>query len=166
MSTQEGFAARLTPAQDKAFKIGGTSLQNYDDLLTIMRAEAIRHKGQPVTRQLDLWLSSYLPGPPTGSRRQGYYERRRAELVAKKARVQALMDLRARALREGSRRWPRLREAREKDIQQRALKSKQLEDARKAARAVIEAKEARAAADARVAVLMALRMAGGKRSRK
>ncbi|KAJ7450111.1 hypothetical protein FB451DRAFT_1410457 [Mycena latifolia] len=124
-----------------------------------LRLEAIRSKGQPVTRKLDLWLSSYLPGPPLGPLRANYYEHRRAELLARKKRVEALMELRARALRESSRRWPRLRQAREQDMQ---VQAKRIEEVRRAARAAIEAKAARAAADARVATLMALRAAGGK----
>ncbi|KAJ7459010.1 hypothetical protein FB451DRAFT_1406176 [Mycena latifolia] len=130
------YASHLTAAEDKALK-----------------KEAIRGNGQPVTRKLNLWLSSYLPGPPSGPHRPSYYERRRAELVARKKRVEALMELRAR-------RWPRMRQAREEDDR---VQAKRVEEARRAARIAIEAKEAWAAADARVATLMALRFAGGKR---
>ncbi|KAJ7469201.1 hypothetical protein FB451DRAFT_1400757 [Mycena latifolia] len=143
MSTNDGYAASLTAVEDKALK-----------------REAIRSKGEPVTRKLDLWLSSYLPGPPSGPRRANYYEQRRAELLARKKRVEALMELRARALRESARRWPKMRQAREEDNR---VQAKRVEEARRAARIAIEAKEARAAADARVASLMALRFAGGKR---
>ncbi|KAJ6538208.1 hypothetical protein DFH09DRAFT_1324074 [Mycena vulgaris] len=150
MSTRNNFAASLTPAQDRALKL-----------------EAIRHKGKPVTQQLDRWMTSYIPGPPAGPPRESYYERKRAELVAKKKRVDALMELRARVLRDpGARRGPRLRQARERIQQQHAAELKQQAEVRKAEHAAIEARAERAAAEARVAFLMALRVGTGKGGRK
>ncbi|KAJ7434247.1 hypothetical protein B0H11DRAFT_1938749 [Mycena galericulata] len=120
--------------------------------------EALRTIDIPRAPALQRWLDGHLTAGP---RQLSFYERKRAVLEAKKARIEVLMNLRALALKNGARRWPRLREARQadKENQMRVAKAKQREaDAkqRKAAEAADSARE-RAAADARVAHLMGLR---------
>ncbi|KAJ6566710.1 hypothetical protein B0H19DRAFT_1066994 [Mycena capillaripes] len=125
-----------------------------------MKQEAIRHKGGPFKPHVQRWIDTYaLQGrdPPKTT----YYERRRGELAVKKARADALMEARTRALKSGARRWPKLREAREYDKENamRADQQKQAEAeaVRAAAKEVLVAKELRAAAEARVSTLMRLR---------
>ncbi|KAJ6570825.1 hypothetical protein DFH09DRAFT_1079809 [Mycena vulgaris] len=136
----------LAVAQDKAFKY-----------------EALHHDAsQPVRAPLQRWIKKYRPPmqpitlpQPTAPPRQSFYELKRAELVARKARVDALMALRARGEKEAHLRWPPFRQSREEQQKrQRAADGKHRadEEARlEAARAAFERKEERAAADARVA---------------
>ncbi|KAJ7772704.1 hypothetical protein DFH07DRAFT_953163 [Mycena maculata] len=117
----------------------------------VFKREALRTVDAPRDDVLKGWLSQYLPSeknqrpPPKIT-----FAERKLRLVAKKARVDALMSLRARALKESARRWPKLREAREADKENegRAAAARQ--------RAAI-AKAEREAAAARVAHLMRLR---------
>ncbi|KAJ7478026.1 hypothetical protein B0H11DRAFT_2234355 [Mycena galericulata] len=115
---------------------------------------------QPLSPIVQSWLNENrappqapTPTPPHPSQ-PSFYERKRAQLVLRKARVDALIHLRACALK--SRHWPRLREAREADKENevRLMRVKAREE-----RAKAEAARERAAADARVAHLMALRSA-------
>lgn len=113
------------------------------------------HSDKPFDPVLQQWLDRYLPLPrKPGPRGPTFYERKRAELVAKKARADALMNLRATVLKKSARLWPRLREARQADKENgdRMARVKERE-----AKAKVEAARERAAADARVAHLMALR---------
>ncbi|KAJ6586360.1 hypothetical protein DFH09DRAFT_1308391 [Mycena vulgaris] len=93
----------LAVAQDKAFKY-----------------EALHHD----TSQAPITLPQ-LTAPP----RQSFYKLKRAELVARKARVDALMALRARGEKEAHLRWPRFRQSREEQQKrQRAADGKHRAD--------------------------------------
>lgn len=92
------------------------------------------------------------------------HERKRAALVARvvarRLRVDALVELRVRALKSSAHKWPRPPcHSNDKEQHQR-LKVRE-EERRKATRDTTE----RAAADARVAALMQLRAAGANRRR-
>ncbi|KAJ7472826.1 hypothetical protein FB451DRAFT_1399021 [Mycena latifolia] len=72
------------------------------------KKEALRTKGQATSRGLKIWLDHQrFPPKPPGPPRKSYYEVLRGELDARKARVGRLMELRARALEQAKRRWPR-----------------------------------------------------------
>ncbi|KAJ7916077.1 hypothetical protein B0H13DRAFT_1871525 [Mycena leptocephala] len=135
--------AALTDAQDKAFK-----------------EEAMRLDGRAPGPTLQAWIDGYvwaLPAKPPGH--QTYYERRRAELAAKKARVEVLMDIR---------RWPRprcLSKDHERENQKRRMEEEAAREAAKADKAAHEAKEERAVA-AHVAALMQMRAAWEASHRK
>jgi hypothetical protein len=119
---------------------------------------------------LRAWIDScVLPPPPKPPGHKTYYERRRAELVAKKARVNNLMDMRARALKSAQRRWPQprcLSKDHEKENRARQKEEEAAREAVKAEKVVREAKEERAAAAARVATLMQMRAAWEESRRK
>ncbi|KAJ7130007.1 hypothetical protein C8R43DRAFT_957217 [Mycena crocata] len=141
------FTDTLIPAQDKAFK-----------------KEAIESatKNIPPRWALRQWLDAYMLPPKTPvAPPQRYYERRRAELIARKERADALMDLRDRALKNRARRWPRIYEEHEKHDKENRQQTKrcrlEMEHARHAAAAESARKQRRADADARVAYLMELR---------
>ncbi|KAJ6483058.1 hypothetical protein DFH09DRAFT_1340524 [Mycena vulgaris] len=94
MSTPQPMSA----AQDKAFK-----------------REAMRTPDASRNQEVSRWIDSYVPPekiqqakaePP----KQRYYERRRAELVEQKARVKALLEHRARALKATAHYWPQYRD--------------------------------------------------------
>ncbi|KAJ6498286.1 hypothetical protein DFH09DRAFT_1336739 [Mycena vulgaris] len=141
----------LTDAQDKAFK-----------------QEAMRAPNVSRTNELQRWFNQYVPPvarqnpsgifhTKTDRLKTSFYERKRAELVERKARVTALLQLRERALKASSGRWPRYRDS--VAAQQNARAAKELERRERMRRAaeVGAAQEERRAADARVAVLMGLR---------
>ncbi|KAJ7449014.1 hypothetical protein FB451DRAFT_1567147 [Mycena latifolia] len=117
----------------------------------------------PLDDVLQRWLDRYVPPKPKARVGPSYFERKRAELVARKARVDALMALRAGSEKYG-RRWPRFRQiAEDKENARRAVESKRKQDLaarEQAAKAALVRKEERAAADARVAVLMRQRTSG------
>ncbi|KAJ7453818.1 hypothetical protein FB451DRAFT_1408694 [Mycena latifolia] len=141
---------RLADAQDNAFK-----------------REVMRHADFPLDHTLSRWLDRYMAAPPA-PRPPGpsYSQRLSTSLVARKARVDALMALRARGEKH-ARRWPRLRQAAEQDQKaRRDAETKRRQDiaAREAAaREALVRKKEREAADARVAVLMRQRAARGPR---
>ncbi|KAJ7440566.1 hypothetical protein FB451DRAFT_1443155 [Mycena latifolia] len=112
----------------------------------------------PIPAPLD--KACNLPKPRVGP---SYFERKRAELVARKARHDALMALRVGSEKYG-RRWPRFRQiAEDKENAHRAVEFKRKQDLaarEQAAKAALVRKEERAAADARVAVLMRQRTSG------
>lgn len=86
-----------------------------------------------------------------------------ARVLARKKRVDVLMELRTQALTNSGRRWPRPRcHPQDKENRRRVEVILREEAARKAERDA----EERAAADARVAVLMRLCTAGLKHPRK
>jgi hypothetical protein len=130
-------------------------------LLSHRFSDAIHLDGRAPGPTLQAWIDSYvLPPPPKPPGHQTYYERRRAELAAKKARVTALMDMRARALKSARRRWPQprcLSKDHEKESLTRQMEEKAALEAAKAEKRVREAKEERAATAARVATLMQMR---------
>ncbi|KAJ7478929.1 hypothetical protein FB451DRAFT_1172061 [Mycena latifolia] len=138
----------LTAAQDKAFK------------REVMRH--LDHSDVPIDGPLTNWLDRYMP-TKRAPHPTPYFERLRANLVARKARVDALMALHARGDKHG-RRWPRLRQIAEEEQKARhAAASKRKADVQarqEAAMAALVRKEERAAASARVALLMRQRASG------
>jgi hypothetical protein len=150
----------LTDAQDKAFKLGEFHLKQ-QIALSHCFAEAMYLDGRAPGPTLQAWIESYVvPPPPKPPGYQTYYERRRAELAAKKARVDALMVMRARALESAHRRWPQprcLSKDHEKENRTRQMEEKAAREAAKAKKAAREAEAERAAAAARVATLMQMR---------
>ncbi|KAJ6491535.1 hypothetical protein DFH09DRAFT_1338504 [Mycena vulgaris] len=109
----------LTDAQDKAFK-----------------QEAMRAPNVSRTNELQRWFNQYVPPvarqnpsgifhTKTDRLKTSFYERKRAELVERKARVTALLQLRERALKASSGRWPRYRDS--VAAQQNARAAKELE---------------------------------------
>ncbi|KAJ7104998.1 hypothetical protein C8R44DRAFT_746237 [Mycena epipterygia] len=138
MFTADAIEYRLVDAQDKALK-----------------REVLRSTGRPLTRKLERWIDGYLPPRrPSGQHRSSYFERRCAELDAKKARTTAFLALRAKALESRRKKWPRIWDSREKENQQLVNKARILADAYLAMKKEREARREREAADARVAVLM------------
>lgn len=127
-------------------------------MVTYRYSEAIRTRsvGKPLKPRVQSWLCNYHPLPPV--RDQRYHDRKRAELVARvlarKRRVNELMDLRIRALKASARKWPRP-PCHEKENQRE-------EKTHTAGKATTE----RAAADARVAMLLRLRAASENSRRK
>lgn len=123
----------------------------------------MHNEGKPATPALKTWLQHYR-APPRG---QDFHERKRAELVARvvarKARVNDLIDLRVRALKASAQKWPppRCHPHNKENVYRAEEKTREEEKRRAASKA-----KARAAADVRVAVLMRLRAAGGNGQRK
>ncbi|KAJ7088317.1 hypothetical protein C8R44DRAFT_751891 [Mycena epipterygia] len=141
-------AHRLVDAQDKALK-----------------QEVLRHAGQPLTRKLDRWIDTYMPlRCSSGTRPSSYFERRCTELNTKKARTDAFLALRAKALQSCKKKWPRIWDSREKENQKLVNKARVLADADLAMKKEWEARREWEAADARVAVLMRHRTAGKLRT--
>ncbi|KAJ6499773.1 hypothetical protein DFH09DRAFT_1102938 [Mycena vulgaris] len=141
----------MSAAQDKAFK-----------------REAMRAPDAPRTKELQSWINDYvlpsksttlpattLPTPRRDAPR--VYDRLHAQLVQRKARVTALVQLRERALKASSRRWPRYRDIATREQKAHAAKEAQRRDRIRLAAEAETAREMRRAADARVATLMALR---------
>jgi hypothetical protein len=152
--------AALTDAQGKAFKRGEYHLK-LQIVLSHCFAEAMHLDGRAPGPTLQVWIESYVvPPPPKPPGYQTYYKRRRAELAAKKARIDTLMVMRARALESARRRWPQprcLSKDHEKENRMRQMEEKAAREAAKAEKAACEAEEERAAAAARVATLMQMR---------
>ncbi|KAJ7620798.1 hypothetical protein B0H17DRAFT_1151911 [Mycena rosella] len=118
--------------------------------------EAIHTIGASRNRELKQWLSRYVPQTqpkPSGPPKQSYYERRRAELVERTAKVTALLELRTRGLK-AKRRWPRYHPAPGKEN----VRIKEAER-RERMRAAAEAEANKQARAARVAMLVRLRTA-------
>ncbi|KAJ6517354.1 hypothetical protein C8R47DRAFT_1205578 [Mycena vitilis] len=139
----------LTAAEDKAFK-----------------QEAIRNHGQPVTPALHSWLLHYEAIPATDPS-DDVHERKRAALKARvgarKARMDRLMTLRARAIKDTARLWPPARcQPHHKENLDAVVAKKREEERRKAAAHLAE----REAAKKRVDYLMQLQAAGVNRRRK
>ncbi|KAJ6517576.1 hypothetical protein DFH09DRAFT_1332375 [Mycena vulgaris] len=135
----------MSAAQDKAFK-----------------REAMRTPDASRNPEVSRWLDSYVPPkkilqakaePP----KQRYYDRRRAELVEQKARVKALLEHRARALKATAHHWPRYRDMATRNENARITKEVQRRERMRLAAEAEEVREARRAADSRVAHLLALR---------
>ncbi|KAJ7089386.1 hypothetical protein C8R44DRAFT_751401 [Mycena epipterygia] len=119
--------------------------------------EALHHRGGPVNAPLQRWLDSYLLSTkPTVAPCQSFYERKEAEFAAKKARRDTLDKMRARGEKVANRRWPRLRRIAEDKENLRVATLKKEAARLAAARAELEHKRERAAADAHVAELMRL----------
>ncbi|KAJ7079376.1 hypothetical protein C8R43DRAFT_965865 [Mycena crocata] len=142
MSKVALFTDSLTPEQDRELK-----------------REAINNAKENVAprRTLQQWLDAYMlpppfapPAPPTR-----YYDRLRAQLIAKKARAEALMQTRARALEKRATRWPRLYERHEKEDRANRERARvhriELARQREAAAVARVEMQLRADADARVA---------------
>jgi hypothetical protein len=130
----------------------------------------MRLDGRAPGPTLQAWIDGYVQAPPAKPPgHQTYYEHRRAELAAKKAHVEVLMDMRARALKSASRRWPRpqcLSKDHKRENRTRRMEEEAAHEAAKADKAVHEAKEERAAAAARMAALMQMRAAWEASHRK
>ncbi|KAJ7769087.1 hypothetical protein DFH07DRAFT_768996 [Mycena maculata] len=76
--------------------------------------EAMRNRGRADTPLLKSWLDHYgAPSTTPALRRPHFHKKKRAELwarvAARKARVDALMELRRRGLEASTRKWPRPR---------------------------------------------------------
>lgn len=159
---------KWTSAQDVSLKRGAFLCLRKVNLRVTVITEALKYDGQPVNHQLRSWLNHYrTPVVTPVVRGPDFHERKRAALVARvlarKKRVDALMELRMRALTNSTRRWPRPRcHPQDKENQRRAEVILREEAARKVERDV----EERMAADARMEVLMRLRAAGLKHPRK
>ncbi|KAJ6539876.1 hypothetical protein DFH09DRAFT_1090187 [Mycena vulgaris] len=138
----------MSTAQDKAFK-----------------REAMRAPDAPRPKELQRWISNYVPlhkpttqpAPKPDPPKISYFERKRAELVERKARVTALLQLRERALKASARCWPRYRDIATHNQNTRAAKEAQRKDRIRLAAEAETAQEMRRAADARIATLMVLR---------
>ncbi|KAJ7480483.1 hypothetical protein B0H11DRAFT_2233310 [Mycena galericulata] len=121
-----------------------------------LKREAMRNGGVAFTPKLGTWLQHYrAPTTSVESRTHDSHQRKRAELVARvvarKARVDALIELRVRALKDSTRHWPRPRchvhdkeNLRHTEVKMRANQLRQAE----------KEVAARAAADIRVVTLM------------
>ncbi|KAJ6518387.1 hypothetical protein DFH09DRAFT_1098572 [Mycena vulgaris] len=98
----------LSTAEDKAFK-----------------REAMRTPNTSRSKELSRWLNGYVP-PETKAEppKQRFYDRKRAELV-EKARVTALLEHRARAIKATAHHWPRYREMAIRDHNARISKEAQ-----------------------------------------
>lgn len=133
-------------------------------------SEALRLDGRALGPTTQTWIDSYaLPPPLKPPGHQTYYERRRAELAAKKARVETLMAMRVRALNSACHRWPQprcLSKDHEKENRTRRMEEEAAREVAKAEKAAREVKEQRAAAAARVATLMEMRAAWEASHRK
>ncbi|KAJ7713969.1 hypothetical protein DFH07DRAFT_974594 [Mycena maculata] len=95
MNSLKTHIAGLTDAQDKGLK-----------------QEALHMHGQPDTPLLRAWLDHYdAPSRGTVDPPRNTHDRKRAELiarvVAKKARVNPLLDLRRHTIERSARTWPR-----------------------------------------------------------
>ncbi|KAJ7776643.1 hypothetical protein DFH07DRAFT_766830 [Mycena maculata] len=133
----------LTPAENKALK---------------KWSEAIRNEGRADTPLLKAWLEHYgVPSRTPACRGPEFHEHKHAALVARvvarKARVNALMDLRRRTLEASARKWPRPR-CHKHNKENQPRDEVRLREQEKAAKEA--AREERTTA-ARVAHLMALR---------
>ncbi|KAJ6547989.1 hypothetical protein DFH09DRAFT_1087452 [Mycena vulgaris] len=133
----------LSTAEDKAFK-----------------REAMCTPLASRSKELSRWLNCYVsPETKAEPPKQRFYERKRAELVEKKARVAALLEHRARALKATAHHWPRYRDMATREHNARVSKEVQRRERIRLAAEAEEVREARRAADARVAHLIALRQA-------
>ncbi|KAJ6575722.1 hypothetical protein DFH09DRAFT_1311775 [Mycena vulgaris] len=123
-----------------------------------LKKEAILTNDKTPRQGLQIWLDRQrFPLSAPGPRRESFYERKRAELVAKKAHIDALMELRARGLQTARHCWPRprcLKVSSAKENMGIGSRGKARETAAREAR---EAAVAEAAREAWVAHLMHLR---------
>ncbi|KAJ7785316.1 hypothetical protein DFH07DRAFT_763908 [Mycena maculata] len=122
--------------------------------------EVIRNGGRADSLLLSSWLYHYgRPSTPPAPRGPDFQERKRAELiarvVARKARVNALLNLRRHALEASARKWPRPRSHKHNQENERRDEIQIREEKAGKAEHVARA--------ARVAHLMALRSAGNGR---
>ncbi|KAJ7182439.1 hypothetical protein C8R43DRAFT_940594 [Mycena crocata] len=127
----------------------------------LLKAEALNLGESPAPPELEGWLKECRwPAIPPAPHGPGFYERKRAQLIVKKQRVDTLMEIRAKAVARRARRWPRLYQCAEMEEEERraAHKLRQIEKENVRAGAVYQAE--REAADARVAYAMELRAAG------
>ncbi|KAJ7500346.1 hypothetical protein B0H11DRAFT_1909297 [Mycena galericulata] len=120
-----------------------------------------RDGGIDLRPQLKAWLQHYT-APPVQSRGLDVHECKRAQLVARvvarKACVDSLMDLRHNALKSAARQWPRPRCLEKENQRRHEIKTRE-----EAQRKVVSDARARAS---KVEILMQLRAAGGNRARK
>ncbi|KAJ7457109.1 hypothetical protein FB451DRAFT_1407135 [Mycena latifolia] len=125
------------------------------------KKEALRKDGKVTSPRLKIWLDRQrFPPKPAGPPKKSYYEQLRARLVARKARVTALMELRARALENSRRRWSRPYHLTAAATTKGA---KATGGGKLAAKEILRAKaEAEAARETRIAHLMALRTGARK----
>jgi hypothetical protein len=115
----------------------------------------LRTAGKPPTRALEIWLDRQRFPLRSGPPKQSYYERRRAELVAKKARVTAIMEIRMRGFDKERRRW----------LKYHGFIAPGKENKKLSLATRVEAREVRVdtAREARVAELLRLRNGGSRR---
>jgi hypothetical protein len=118
-------------------------------------AEALRTAGNPPPRGLEIWLDRQRFPLRSGPPKQSYYERRRAELVAKKARVTAIMEIRRKGFDKERRRW----------LKYHGYIAPGKESKKPSPAARVEAREVRVdkAREVRVAELLRLRNGGSRR---
>ncbi|KAJ6487348.1 hypothetical protein DFH09DRAFT_1105921 [Mycena vulgaris] len=150
----------MSAAEDKAFKQGKYHAPKLEDLIVLTgpSADIMRAPDAPRTKELQRWINSYIsPQESTTTPKISYYERKRAELVERKSRVTALMQLRARALKASAKSWPRYRDIATREHNAHAAKEAQRRERIRLVAEAETAREMRSAADARVATLMALR---------
>ncbi|KAJ7762070.1 hypothetical protein DFH07DRAFT_771349 [Mycena maculata] len=150
-------ARRIGVSDSRAHKIlPGPS--NAED--KALKLEVIRNGGRADSLLLSSWLYHYGgPSTPPAPHGPDFHERKRAELiarvVARKARVNALLNLRRHALEASARKWPHPRSHKHNQENERRDEIRIREE--KAGKAE------RVARAARVAHLMALRSAGNGR---
>ncbi|KAF8180927.1 hypothetical protein K438DRAFT_1768117 [Mycena galopus ATCC 62051] len=134
-----------TPSEDKALKL-----------------EAIHSVGKPARPGLQIWLDHY--GSPLTERPPDYHKRKRAALAArleaKRARRDLLMNMRKEALIRAAKTFPRPRchPLHHDNLQWKDNKRREEQVRQEARQAAVDAEE-RAAREARVKLLMAMRAA-------
>ncbi|KAF8200610.1 hypothetical protein K438DRAFT_1966081 [Mycena galopus ATCC 62051] len=134
-----------TPSEEKALKL-----------------EAMHHVGKPVRPGLQIWLDYHRP--PLTERPADYHKRKRAALAArleaKRARRDLLMNMRKEALTRAAKAFPRPRchPLHPDNLQWKQNKHREEQALQEARQAAADAEE-RAAREARVKLLMAMRAA-------
>ncbi|KAJ6532229.1 hypothetical protein DFH09DRAFT_1092896 [Mycena vulgaris] len=165
MPLQEGAVNSLSLPFPRNMSKSALVLSDFQD--KAFKREAMRAPDASRTNELQRWFNRYVPPQDPSSvshtkterPKTSFYERKRAELVERKARVTALLQLRERGLKASARRWPRYRDIATSEQNARAAKEMERRERMQRAAEAGAAQEARRAADARVAALTALRAA-------